>query len=89
MISPNGATKNEIEYIMTDKPDIFLDVLAINSINTDSDHCLVKGKARIDIMFERTKIATQQKKIDTGKLQHHRRELQVEIKNRHVVPASI
>ena len=36
-ISPNGARKNEIDY-MTDRSDIFLDVSLLNSLNTGSDH---------------------------------------------------
>ena len=32
-ISPNGATKNKIDYIMTDRADIFLDVSVLNSFN--------------------------------------------------------
>ena len=61
-ISPNGATKNEIDYIMTDSPDIFLDVSVINSLNTGSDHRMIRGKARIDTKFERAKMVTQPKK---------------------------
>ena len=88
-ISPNGATKNEIDYIMTDRPDIFLDVSVINSLNTGSDHRMVRGKARINTKFERAKMVAQSKKVDTGKLQHHRREFQVEIQNRFALLASI
>ena len=51
-ISPNGATKNEIDYIMMDRPDIFLDVSVINSFNTGSDHRMVRGKARINTKIE-------------------------------------
>ena len=88
-ISPNGATKNEIDYIMTDRPEIFLDVSVINSLNTGSDHRMVRGKARINTKFERAKMVAQPKKVDTGKLQHHRREFQVEIQNRFALLASI
>ena len=44
--SPNGAMKNEIDYIMTDRPDIFLDVSVINSLNTGSDHRMIRGKSK-------------------------------------------
>ena len=40
-------------------------------------------------MFERAKMVAQPKKVDTGKLQHHRREFQVEIQNRFALLASI
>ena len=51
-ISPNGATKNEIDYNMMDRPDIFLDVSVIDSLNTGSDHRMVRRKARIDAKIE-------------------------------------
>ena len=47
-ISPNGATKNEIDYNMTDRPDIFLDVSVINRLNTGNDHRMIRWKARIN-----------------------------------------
>ena len=47
-ISPNGSTKNEIDCIMTDRPDTFLDVSVIISLNTDSDHRMIRGKARVE-----------------------------------------
>ena len=74
---------------MTDRPDIFLGVSVINSLNTGSDHRMIRGKARITTKFERAKMVAQLKKVDTGKLQHHRREFQVEIQNRFAALASI
>ena len=68
---------DEIDYIMMDRPDIFLDVSVINSLNTRSDHRMIRGKARTDTKFERAKIVGQPKKVDTGKLLHHKREFQV------------
>ena len=50
---------------------------------------MVRGKARIDTNFERAKMVEQPKKVDTGKLQHHRREFQIEIQNRFAALASI
>ena len=32
----------KIDYIMTDRPDIFLDVSVINSLNTGSDHRMMR-----------------------------------------------
>ena len=60
-ISPNGAMKKEIDYIMTDRPDIFLDLSVINSINTGSDHRMIRGKARINTKFEKAKMVAQPK----------------------------
>ena len=50
---------------------------------------MIKGKARINPKFERAKMVAQPKKVDTDKLQHHRREFQVEIQNRFAALASI
>ena len=88
-ISPNGKIKNEIDYIMTDRTDIFIDVIVINSFNTSSDHRMIRGRARIDTKFERARLIVQEKKVDTGKLQHQRREFQFEIQNRFAALASI
>ena len=46
-------------------------------------------KARIYTKFERAKMVAQPEQLDTGKLQHHRREFQVEIQNRFATLASI
>ena len=39
--SPDGHAKNEIDYIMTDKPSMVTDVTVINSIDIGSDHRMV------------------------------------------------
>lgn len=36
--SPDAMTKNEIDFIMTDKRRIFRDVSVISRFNTGSDH---------------------------------------------------
>ena len=36
--SPDGNTKNEIDYIMTGKPSTVTDVTVINRVNIGSDH---------------------------------------------------
>ena len=72
-ISQNRAMKNEIDYIMTDRPRIFLDVSVINSFNTGSVHRMLRGRAMMHTKIERAKMVAQPKKEDTGKLQHHRR----------------
>ena len=74
---------------MTDRPDIFLDVSVIKSLNTGSDHRIIRGKARINTKFERAKMVAQPKKVDTNKLQHYRIEFQVKIQNRFAALASI
>ena len=39
--SPDGNTKNEIDYIMTDKPSLVTDMTVINRVNIGSDHRMV------------------------------------------------
>ena len=45
-ISPNGATKNEINCIMTNWPDSCFDVSVLNSLNSSSHHHLIRVKAK-------------------------------------------
>ena len=36
--SPNGVSKTEIDYLLTNRPDIVTDVTVINQVNIGSDH---------------------------------------------------
>ena len=36
--SPNDVTKTEIDYILTNRPDIVTDVTVLNQVNSGSDH---------------------------------------------------
>ena len=36
MENPNGVTKTEIDYILTDRPDIVTDITVINQVNIAS-----------------------------------------------------
>ena len=74
---------------MTNRPDIFLDVSVLSSYNTSSNYHMIRGKARIDTKFEGAKIVKEPKKVDIGKLQHHRREFHVQIQKRFAALASI
>jgi hypothetical protein len=42
-ISPDGATKNEIDFIMSTRKHVFNDVSVINMFKTGSDHRLVRA----------------------------------------------
>ena len=46
--SPDGNTKNEIDYIMTDKPSMVTDVTVISLINIGSDHRMVMGSITLN-----------------------------------------
>lgn len=54
--SPNGQTKNEIDFIITDKKYIVKDVSVLNKISTGSDHRIVRAKLTIDVGKERHKL---------------------------------
>jgi endonuclease/exonuclease/phosphatase family metal-dependent hydrolase len=47
--SPNGVTKTEIDYILTNRPDIITDVTVINQVNIGSDHRLVMSNIKLDV----------------------------------------
>ena len=81
-ISPNGETKNEIDYILTDKHGIFSDWSVLNSINTGSDHRMVQGRAQINTRLERAKLTMWLKEIDTNKLKKHQLKFETELWNR-------
>ena len=84
-ISPNGETKYEIDYILTDKHDIFSDLSVLSSINTGSDHRKVWGRPQINTRLERAKLTMQPKKIDTNKLKKHQVKFEAELQNRFIM----
>ena len=54
--SPGGNIKNEIEYIMTDKPSMLTDVTVINRIDIVSDHIMAMGFVTLNTIAERRKL---------------------------------
>ncbi len=55
-MSPDGSTKNEIDFIMTTKRQMFNDVSVIHKVKTGSDHRLVRGTLNINIKLERSRL---------------------------------
>ncbi|KAL0868479.1 hypothetical protein ABMA27_007962 [Loxostege sticticalis] len=53
-MSPDGSTKNEIDFIMTTERRMFSDVSVINRVKTGSDHRMVRGILNIDVKLERS-----------------------------------
>ncbi|CAH2217995.1 jg18738 [Pararge aegeria aegeria] len=43
-ISSNGNVKNEIDFIMTNKPKLFMDVSVINQLSFYTDHRMVRDR---------------------------------------------
>ena len=52
----NGVTKAEIDYILTNRPDIFTDVTIINQVNIGSDHRMAMSNIKLDVEVERNKL---------------------------------
>jgi Reverse transcriptase (RNA-dependent DNA polymerase) len=76
--SPTKRT-SEIDYILTNKKDIFLDCTVINKFNTGSDHRMVRCKVRFNIKRERSKLM-QKPRVRRGL--RSRVEFQQELENR-------
>lgn len=54
--SPNSITKNEIDYVLTNKKLIVKDLSALNRFDTGSDHRLIRAKIEINTKKERNKL---------------------------------
>ncbi|XP_044760798.1 craniofacial development protein 2-like [Coccinella septempunctata] len=51
--SPDGRTKNEIDYFITDKRHIFKDVTVLNRFAKSSDHRMVRATIVLNTSYER------------------------------------
>ncbi|XP_072033242.1 uncharacterized protein [Amphiura filiformis] len=81
--SPNGKTKNEIDFILTNKPNTIHDVKVLNKVNTGSDHRMLLCKMKIDTRLERQKLLRpKHRKADLENLKTKKEEFQLELKNR-------
>ena len=81
-ISPNGVTKNEIDYILTDKPQTFTDVSVINSFNTGSDHRMIRGSMTINTRLERARLIKRPNKANAVALSAKAAEFQLLLTNK-------
>ena len=81
---PDGYTKNEIHYIMTDKPSMVTDVTVINRINIGSDHGMVMGSITLNTRAERRKLLNKntRTRVDTQMIGTKNNTFQLELKNR-------
>ena len=82
--SPDGNTKNEIDYIMTDKPSMVTDVIVINRVNIGSDHRMVMGSITLNPRAERRKLLNKntRTRVDTQMIGTKKNTFQLELKNR-------
>ena len=80
--SPDGNTKNEIDYIMTDKPSMVTDVTVINRVNIGSDHSMVMGSITLNTRAERRKLLNKntRPRVDTQFIGTKKNTFQLELK---------
>ena len=80
--SPNGVTKNEIDYILSNK-NIVLNVDVIQRVNVGSDHRMVRGTIRLNTRMERSKMVRSGKpKVNIEALMQKKGEFQLKLQNR-------
>ena len=80
--SPDGNTKNEIDYIMTDKPSMVTDVTVINRVNIGSDHRMAMGSITLNTRAERRKLLNKntRTRVDTQMIGTKKNTFQLELK---------
>jgi len=60
--SPDGVTRNEIDFIITNNRNMVYDVSVLHNCSIGSHHRLVRAKITINLKKERTKIITKNTK---------------------------
>ena len=82
--SPDGNTKNEIDYSMTDKPSLVTDVTVINRVNNGSDNRMVMGSITLNTRAERRKLLNKntRTRVGTQMIGSKKNTFQIELKNR-------
>lgn len=80
--SPDGRTKNEIDFIFANKTNICKDISVLNQFHTGSDHRLVRASIQIDTKMERKKLLTRSKIPTRDVLYLNKETYQNELTNR-------
>ena len=80
--SPDGNTKNEIDYIMTDKPSMVTDVTVLNRVNIGSDHRMAMGSITLNTRAERRKLLNKntRTRVDTQMIGTKKNTFKIELK---------
>ena len=79
--SPNGTTKNEIDFILADESNSVSNVTVINRVNVGSDHRMVGCTAKFNYRIERNKLIFK-KKVSLEMIKENKIAFEIEIKNR-------
>ncbi|XP_050315572.1 craniofacial development protein 2-like [Anthonomus grandis grandis] len=77
--SPNLNTKNEIDYVLTNKKLTIKDVSVLNRCDTGSNHKLVRAKTEINVKSERNKLIKIQPFPTSKTIQENRQKFQAEL----------
>ncbi|XP_044760870.1 craniofacial development protein 2-like [Coccinella septempunctata] len=80
--SPDGKTKNEIDYILADKQKICTDVSVLSRFDTGSDHRLVRATLRFRLKIKRNKLIHRGKFSAAEELEQRKEEYQTELARR-------
>ena len=79
---PNGITKNEIDFILTNRSDIVKDVTVLNKVNVGSDHRMVRSRLGLNLRVERNKLV-RNTRPNLCKLREKTEEYKLEVQNRY------
>ena len=80
-LSPDGSTRNEIDFILSTRRHIFNDVSVINRVKTGSDHRLVRGTLNINVQLERYRLVKSTLRPTRAHIQNPE-SFQLELQNR-------
>ncbi len=82
MKSPDGNTKNEIDYTMTNTPSMVTDMTVTNRVNIGSDHRMVMGSITLNTSAERRKLLNKntRTRVDTQMIGTKKNTFQLELK---------
>ena len=72
------AMKDEIDYILTNRPDIITYVTVINQVNTGSAHRTAMSNIKLDVEEERN---TRPPAVDATQIETKKIEFQLELRN--------
>ena len=78
--SPDGKTKNEIDFILSDNPGIVQDVEVLGKIRS-SDHRMVRCKIRLDLKRERGKLV-KSRKLSIISVRERTQEFKITLQNK-------
>lgn len=80
--SPDGKTKNEIDFILANSRKICTDVSVLNRFDTNSDHRLVRASLSFNLKTERNKLIRMDKFPTVEELKQRKTEYQNELKKK-------